>query len=153
MSKELDAHTRLLLQDLIWKIKLERGKICLCGNGIEACNGEIASWTTSSCPQSITTHMDWFAQGPKDKSRWMWVDGSRASYTNWNRGEPNNSGGIEDCAHFWPPAHSWKWNDARCSYKMRYVCETNGRLSDRCYSHCESHVTMEEIHSSCHITR
>ena len=89
----------------------------------------------------------------KDMSRWMWVDGSRARYTNWYSKEPNNLGGNEDCAHFWPSAHSRKWNDMRCSYKMYYVCETSGRLLDRCFSLCEDHVILEEMHSSCHIAR
>ena len=67
-------------------------------------------------------------RNPNNKSRWMWVDGSQASYTNWNTGEPNNSGGTEDCAHFVNPAGSSKWNDVRCSHQLFYVCETNDRL-------------------------
>ena len=30
---------------------------------------------------------------PKNTSRWLWVDGTRALYSHWSHGEPNNSGG------------------------------------------------------------
>ena len=53
---------------------------------------------------------------PEDKSRWLWVDWSRlcngCGY--WFRGEPNNSGGKEDCGEMWP-SKSGLWNDLRCS--------------------------------------
>ena len=62
---------------------------------------------------------------PNDNSRWMWVDGSRATYTHWNNGEPNDHGGNEDCTHMFPPAG--KWNDMPCSYGLQYLCETKGR--------------------------
>ena len=67
-------------------------------------------------------------RNPNDKSRWIWVDGRGASYTNWNTGEPNNSGGKEDCVHFLSPAHSSKWNDMACLEQLFYVCETDDRL-------------------------
>ena len=59
---------------------------------------------------------------PKDKSRWLWVDGSRPTYTHWHKGEPN--GLHEECAEMYPKP--WKWNDAPCRYTYRYVCETRG---------------------------
>ena len=62
----------------------------------------------------------------RDKSRWIWVDGTRVSYSHWYQGEPNNSGGKEDCVHMFPP--SGKWNDAPCGrYSRHYLCETNGK--------------------------
>ena len=61
---------------------------------------------------------------PKDASRWLWVDGTRASYTHWYQGEPNNSGGNEACGYMFPPAG--KWNDAPCSYSQHYLCEIKG---------------------------
>ena len=61
---------------------------------------------------------------PKDKSRWLWVDGSRATYTHWYKGEPNNL--HEECAEMYPKVHGWKWNDQSCSDVLLYVCETRG---------------------------
>ena len=64
---------------------------------------------------------------PKDTSRWLWLDGTRPSYTNWGKGEPNNyQGTFEGCAEMWPPSNAWKWNDATCSASLHYVCETTG---------------------------
>ena len=62
---------------------------------------------------------------PRDKSRWIWVDGTRVSYSHWDRGEPNNAGGNEGCGYMFPP--SGKWNDAPCHVSLHYLCETNGK--------------------------
>ena len=62
---------------------------------------------------------------PKVHSRWLWVDRSKVTYTDWNPGEPNNAGGVEDCAHMFPPAG--KWNDRKCFKSLKYLCETSGR--------------------------
>ena len=62
---------------------------------------------------------------PKDDSRWLWVNGSRATYTNWNPGEPNDQGRNEDCTTMFPP--NGKWNDLACFNSLKYLCETSGR--------------------------
>jgi gliding motility-associated-like protein len=41
----------------------------------------------------------------------VWYDQSPIVYTNWNSGEPNNSGN-EDCVQIYPDGH---WNDLNCS--------------------------------------
>ena len=64
---------------------------------------------------------------PKDKSRWLWVDGSRPTYTYWNSGEPNNSGGDEDCGEMISKNRGHKWNDMPCKFSFPYICETNGK--------------------------
>ena len=51
---------------------------------------------------------------------WVWENGSASGYTNWNAGEPNNSGN-EDCAQMYP---SGLWNDDPCDNTFAYVCET-----------------------------
>ena len=60
----------------------------------------------------------------KDKSRWLWVDASRPTYSHWNTGEPNNL--HEECAEMYPKIHGWKWNDQSCSDACLHVCETRG---------------------------
>ena len=72
-------------------------------------------------------------RNPKDKSRWLWVDGSSLTYTSWYSGEPNNSGGSEDCAEMFSTSLGWKWNDAPCTTSYRYICETNGRSDNKTY--------------------
>jgi fibronectin type 3 domain-containing protein len=39
---------------------------------------------------------------------WRWVTGEPWGYTNWNGGEPNNAGGVEDFLQWLPPGN---WND------------------------------------------
>ena len=63
-------------------------------------------------------------RNPKGKSCWLLVDGSRATYTHWNTGEPNNL--HEECAEMYPKVNGWKWNDQSCSDVLLYVCETRG---------------------------
>ena len=60
---------------------------------------------------------------PRDKSRWIWVDGTRVIYSHWNQGQPDNAGGYESCGMMY---QSGKWNDLQCQYPLHYVCETNG---------------------------
>ena len=62
---------------------------------------------------------------PNDKSRWMWVDGSRPTYTAWRAGEPNNwlgQGVEEDCTEMYVT-----WNDLACKSTAPYICEIDGR--------------------------
>jgi hypothetical protein len=50
---------------------------------------------------------------------WKWVTGETYSYTNWNSGEPNNSGN-EDYIQF---VSNGKWNDLNNSSSLAYVIE------------------------------
>ncbi|KAI4792936.1 hypothetical protein KUCAC02_033042 [Chaenocephalus aceratus] len=53
------------------------------------------------------------------EGRWMWSDGSVATYSFWSRGQPNNYGRDEDCV---VNNSREKWNDVRCSKTLPSVC-------------------------------
>nr|AJF83861.1 liver and lymph node-specific ICAM-3-grabbing non-integrin protein [Miichthys miiuy] len=54
---------------------------------------------------------------------WKWLDGTILTDGYWNDGEPNNQGN-EDCAAMYPRSNPFKaWNDAPCSYDLKWICE------------------------------
>ncbi|CAK6949576.1 lactose-binding lectin l-2-like [Scomber scombrus] len=58
-----------------------------------------------------------------NEGRWMWSDGCAVDFVFWDKGEPNNYGGHEDCVH---NNHDtgMKWNDRPCSDTYPSVCAT-----------------------------
>lgn len=71
-----------------------------------------------------------------DNTQWVWSDGSAWSIANWHSGEPNNSGGNENCAVVYG---GWgTWNDAACSNQFYPLCRTTPATS-----HDMSYVGME----------
>ena len=61
-------------------------------------------------------------RNPRDKTRWLWVDGSRLNYSHWGDREPNNI--AEECVEIRPfGSHNGGWNDQECSDIIHYICE------------------------------
>ncbi|XP_010901909.2 ladderlectin [Esox lucius] len=52
---------------------------------------------------------------------WLWSDGSRFTYQKWNRGEPNNSGGQENCMQMNFGAEGGQ-NDEKCWFQYPCMC-------------------------------
>ncbi len=49
---------------------------------------------------------------------WKWINGETWSYTNWNAGEPNNSGNEDYLTLVYG-----RWNDLPNAWQLAYVCE------------------------------
>ena len=43
------------------------------------------------------------------EGKYLWADGTATTYFNWDAGQPDNAGGLEDYVHVWSAAG--KWND------------------------------------------
>ncbi|CAN0081417.1 unnamed protein product, partial [Heterosigma akashiwo] len=56
---------------------------------------------------------------------YVWEDGSSSTYTNWNTGEPNDAGSIEDCVAMYTEdsGSGGYWNDEYCSSSYNFVCK------------------------------
>ena len=52
---------------------------------------------------------------------WQWEDSSEVGFTNWDNGEPNDYGGVdEDCTEL---HKSGFWNDNPCDTLYPYMCK------------------------------
>lgn len=61
------------------------------------------------------------------EGKFTWINGSPLTFQDWNNGEPNNSGGREDCVHFYKNYNGvyYKWNDMPCTMVYGNICEKN----------------------------
>lgn len=65
----------------------------------------------------------------ENEDEWKWITSDVAfDYTNWGINEPNQDirNVEEDCLDFKVGIDGW--NDERCSYTQRYICEQSGIL-------------------------
>ena len=60
-----------------------------------------------------------------------WVTDTKLDYVNWENGQPDNAGGVENCVEIWPGDHRGAWNDASES-QIRYgVVEVPGKSNEK----------------------
>ncbi|MBW2263008.1 MAG: hypothetical protein JRG91_13605, partial [Deltaproteobacteria bacterium] len=69
--------------------------------------------------QSWTGYTDVAVEGV-----WVWDSGSTSTFTNWNTGQPSNSGGVEHCGSFNAYHPTVAWNDLPCYGTCSYICES-----------------------------
>ncbi|XP_077993268.1 macrophage mannose receptor 1-like isoform X2 [Glandiceps talaboti] len=53
---------------------------------------------------------------------YKWSDGTALDYENWADYEPNDAGGLEECASAYNGPYG-KWNDAHCPRKLPFICK------------------------------
>jgi hypothetical protein len=56
---------------------------------------------------------------------WSWTDDDSLKYTNWNLGEPNNDGLVENCGELitYLDNDDSKWNDIDCNIiRRKFIC-------------------------------
>ncbi len=80
------------------------------------------AWVDATA-DGYSTDKWWFGFNDLDREgTWQWIDGSTVSYSDWHSGEPNDSGGGEDCGQF-NRYTDLTWNDEPCSYSLYSICE------------------------------
>lgn len=63
-------------------------------------------------------------------TEFLWVDGLRVSYSNWNCGEPSDRSetGVEIYPFHYGCQERGKWNYETQTSRRPYICEMNGKL-------------------------
>ncbi|KAL9968113.1 hypothetical protein ACROYT_G026445 [Oculina patagonica] len=91
----------------------------------EALGSKLAVVNSQAENQAIAARLSqttWIGlyRDPKDKNRWLWLDGSRPSYTNWDKGQPE---AHERCVAIY---RYGLWHDWTCNAGSvpSFVCET-----------------------------
>jgi len=96
------------------------------------CNYYTTSFS-SNCNVDVWLGMTDEAQ----EDEWVWrADGAALDWTNWKDGQPNNSGGNEQCATL---DKNGEWWDRGCTQKYRLACEFDPPVFDRS---CVKHVVQ-----------
>ena len=81
----------------------------------------ITSATENNAVKAVATGSEWVGgSDTKVEGTWQWVTGEEWTYSNWNSGEPNNSGN-EDGLEFY--ANTGKWNDIPTTSLDAYILE------------------------------
>ena len=60
-----------------------------------------------------------------------WVTDVKVDYVNWENGQPDNSGGVENCVEIWPGDHHGAWNDASESLFRYGLVEVPGKSNEK----------------------
>ncbi|XP_060534148.1 C-type lectin 37Da-like [Cylas formicarius] len=77
---------------------------------------------------NASTEVGYWLAGTKLKTGdWYWVTtGNMVLYTNWGDGQPDNSGGYENClelGNFNQYRQPRKWNDLNCTIELNFICK------------------------------
>lgn len=63
----------------------------------------------------------WIGLAELRDGRWIWSNGTPMKFAAFHPGEPNNSGGNEDCGEWF--TDNGRWNDVDCFAPRHFLCE------------------------------
>ena len=97
--------------------------------------GHLASITSdainSYVREGISGHLWIGGNDIHQEGVWQWTDNMPWEFTAWDQGEPNNSGGNEDCLVIWGYSGSgYSWNDGHCHRELRFLCSKKTNSGD-----------------------
>lgn len=73
---------------------------------------------------AVSSSIYWIGLSDLVESEFRWtIDQEVASYKNFADGQPNNSGGNQDCIYF--NSVTGTWEDAPCGNGYKYICEND----------------------------
>ncbi|KAG5863285.1 hypothetical protein JTB14_001842 [Gonioctena quinquepunctata] len=68
----------------------------------------------------------WLGGTRKANENWKWQDGTKITFSNWAKGEPNGSKNQVFCLQAKMSDGNLFWNDQYCSKSFLFICEKLG---------------------------
>lgn len=63
----------------------------------------------------------------------MTLSTGRSEYTSWDRGQPDNWRGNQNCAYNNFRKRAGRWDDGGCKTKFQAMCEASGIFNSKCF--------------------
>lgn len=59
----------------------------------------------------------------------MTLSTGKSEFTSWDRGQPDNSAGNQNCAYNNYASRIGHWDDIQCTYSIQVMCEASGKFN------------------------
>jgi Lectin C-type domain len=107
-----NGHDYYLLSPNTWELSEDEAEV-LDGTLAIITNASEQDWVISTFSSRVNHNGLWIGlHRTKLGGPFVWVTGASTNYSDWGTGEPNNSGGIENCVQLQnEPSDTGKWND------------------------------------------